>query len=104
MKPVSGSTSVAAMKYKEGILQVMYMSGDAYDYQPVPQKVYDEIQASSSIGSALHRLVKANVPKLYTCSKVEASVAVVCDKCGLTLSLKDQKWLHPKGSKCKESK
>lgn len=65
--PVSSST-VTSVGYDPDTLtlEVEYFSGGTYQYMNVPQDVYNELMASSSVGSYLAR----NIKNLYPYSRV----------------------------------
>jgi hypothetical protein len=56
------SSVVAAIRYdaNASILRVVYVSGAVYDYKKVPQKIYNEMKASSSKGEFLNKNIKPN--------------------------------------------
>jgi hypothetical protein len=56
------SSVVAAIRYDvpSSTLRVVYVSGSVYDYQKVPQKIYDEMRIASSKGEYLNKNIKPN--------------------------------------------
>jgi hypothetical protein len=56
------STVVAHMEYnaETQILRITFVSGLIYDYQNVPQHMYDRMKAAKSKGIFLNRHIKGN--------------------------------------------
>ncbi|MEY8212964.1 MAG: KTSC domain-containing protein [Colwellia sp.] len=53
------SSNVVSVGYDEGTLEVEFNSG-IYCYYDVPEHIFDELMASDSKGSYLHRNVKSS--------------------------------------------
>lgn len=62
------SSVIASIAYQlaEEALIVVFLSGDTYRYEKVPEKIYKEFKASISKGSYLNRKIK----KLYQAKKI----------------------------------
>lgn len=62
------SSVIAHFKYNEDkkALIVVFLSGDTYVYENVPEKIYKEFKAAISKGSYLNRKIK----KLFKAKKV----------------------------------
>jgi len=54
------SSVVAAMKYNQikGVLRIIFVSGNIYDYKNVPEAVYKEMKSASSKGTYLNQHIK----------------------------------------------
>jgi hypothetical protein len=57
--PVS-SSNICAVGYDidSAVLEVEFDSGDVYQYYGVPQYLYEQFRASSSLGSFLHEHIR----------------------------------------------
>lgn len=69
MRRVSVSSSnVAEIGYDVGsrVLEIMFMNGGVYQYFEVPERIYNELMSSSSIGSYIH----GNIKGIYRYSRV----------------------------------
>ncbi|MDQ8003532.1 MAG: KTSC domain-containing protein [Pedobacter sp.] len=62
------SSVIANINYQtdEKILIVVFLSGDVYVYEKVPEKIYKEFKAATSKGNYLNRKIK----KLFKARKV----------------------------------
>jgi hypothetical protein len=58
------STVIAKYDYNPATetLRVVYTTGKVYDYQHVPEKVYDDMKASFAKGIFLNRNIKGKYP------------------------------------------
>lgn len=62
------SSVIANINYQtdEKMLIVVFLSGDVYVYEKVPEKIYKEFKAATSKGNYLNRKIK----KLFKARKV----------------------------------
>lgn len=62
------SSVIAHIAYKAEteVLTVVFLSGDVYQYEKVPEKIYKEFKASVSKGSYLNHKIK----KLFVGQKI----------------------------------
>lgn len=58
------SSVVNNMSYdpESSTLRIVYVSGIAYDYKNVPEKVYKAMRAATSKGTFLNRFIKGHYP------------------------------------------
>jgi hypothetical protein len=56
-RPVN-SSSVRTVSWKDGTLEVEYVSGDVYQYYDVPQLTYAGLLAADSIGNFVNTEIK----------------------------------------------
>lgn len=65
------SSNLRSVGYDEDteILEIQFHHGGIYQYQRVPQEVYDQLMAASSKGSYFDRVIKKN-PLRYPCRKI----------------------------------
>ena len=65
------SSVIAHISYKSETetLTVIFLSGDVYEYERVPEKIYKEFKASISKGTYLNRKIK----KLFVGKKINAT-------------------------------
>jgi len=71
MMPSSVIAHIAYQKEKKSLI-VVFLSGQVYAYEQVPEKIYREFKAAISKGNYLNRKIK----KLFKGKKVSASFAV----------------------------
>ena len=50
----------AVVGYNSGQLQIQFPGGHIYQYEQVPQEVYDAVSGSESVGKAFHEFIKGN--------------------------------------------
>ena len=53
------SSQIRSIGYDGGLLEVEFHQGKVYQYQGVPQDVYDKLMGSPSIGKAFAVLIKS---------------------------------------------
>ena len=68
MKPhLVASTLISHIGYADSTLRIWFKSGDTFDYEGVPEHVFDEMRDSDSVGKYFH----ANVKGKYTAKRAK---------------------------------
>ena len=52
------SSAIARIGYENKILRIEYHSGGCYDYQDVPEAVYESLMRSKSLGSFVAKYIQ----------------------------------------------
>ena len=60
MKPVHGSSFIAAIGYQNNILRIKFVSGTLLEYHNVPQHIYNEFVRAGSKGRYYKSHIRGN--------------------------------------------
>lgn len=54
------SSNIDALAYEDSHMYVRFKGGRIYQYENVPQMVFDTIREAESVGGTFHKLIKLN--------------------------------------------